>query len=469
MRPALVGVVAGVATGSVVAAGSRGPTLVTWPTPVRTAFPFVLGGVSGVVAGVKVGFLTSCARAIAGRGPGPVTSVAPVAVAVGATAVTAAVGTVVARRVLAGLTQQGRGLDPAFAEPSTDPDVSGGPGSAVAVADLGREGARFVGSVCTPDDIREVTGEDPVASPVRVFVGVDAAATPEQRVAIAMSELRRTGAFDRANLLVQSPAGTGYANSFPVDILEVLSRGDSAAVAVGYGLLPSFLSLGKRRLAALTQRLLLDAIADELRERPTRPRILLYGESLGAGVQEMAVPAGPADLDRYGVAAALWVGTPGNERSDVFHALCAGESYTVDRPEQLPDPMPEPRPRVWFLEHDGDPVVRFRPLLIAHRPAWLPTDGTRGRNVPAEMTWKPFITFAEGFIDTMFATNVKPGLFESRGHDYRADLGAVTTAAFDLPASPEIAQRLETFLRAKEVQRATLIGEAPASTAAPAG
>lgn len=457
MRPAIVGTVAGVAVGGAVAAGSRGPTLVPWPTRVRTAFPFVLGGLSGVAAGLKVGLVTSTARALAGRGPGPATTVAPLAIGVGAATVTAGIGMVVARKVLGGLTQTGRELDPGFATPPADPEVSGSVESAVAMADLGREGARFVGSVSTPDDIRQVTGLEPVAAPVRVFVGVDAAPTPELRVALAMSELRRTGAFDRASLLIQAPAGTGYANSFPVDVLEVLARGDSAAVAVGYGLLPSFLSLSKRRLAALTQRLLLDAIADELRDRPTRPRLLLYGESLGAGVQQMAVPAGPADLDRYGVTAALWVGTPGGERSDGFHGLCAGESYTVDRPEQLPDPVPSPRPRVWFLEHDGDPVVRFRPRLLAHRPAWLPLDGTRGRNVPEQMTWKPGITFAEAFVDTMFATNVKPGLFESRGHDYRADLGAVVTAAFDLPATAEVAQRLEAHLRAKEVERADRI------------
>jgi uncharacterized membrane protein len=459
MRPALVGVAAGVAAGGVVAAGSRGPTLVPWPAQVRAAFPFVLGGLTGAVVGVKVGFVTSCARAVAGRGSGPLTTVTPLLVGAAALGGTAVVGTVVGRKMLSGMAQTGRALDPGFATPPADAEVSGGPGSVVAMADLGREGARFVGSVSLPDDIRQVTGQEPVASPVRVFVGVDAATTPEQRVALAMTELRRTGAFDRAHLLIQAPAGSGYANSFPVDIVEVLSRGDSAAVAIGYGLLPSFLSLGKRRLAALTQRLLLDAIADELRDRPSRPRILLYGESLGAGVQEMAVPAGPADLDRYGVTAALWVGTPGNERSDVFHALCADESYTVDRPDELPDPMPSPRPRVWFLEHDGDPVVRFRPKLIANRPPWLPTDGTRGRNIPESMTWKPGITFVQGFVDTMFATNVKPGLFESRGHDYRADLGAVTTAAYDLPSSPEVAARLEEFLRAKEIARAQRISE----------
>jgi hypothetical protein len=73
------------------------------------------------------------------------------------------------------------------------------------------------------------------------------------------------------------------------------------------------------------------------------------------------------------------------------------------------------------------------------------------------LSWKPGITFAQAFVDTMFATNVKPGLFESRGHDYRADLGAVVTAAFDLPADAETAARLEAFLRASEIAKAERI------------
>ena len=459
MKPATAGLAAGVVAGGIVAGASRGPTLVPWPEKVRTAFPFALGGLVGATVGVKTAWSLALLRAATGRGPGPVTTLAPVLVGAGIVGGVAAAGTVAGRRLLGGLVTQGRDLDPGFATPPADPEVSAGPGSAVTITELGREGARFVGSVTTPDGIREVTGLEPVASPVRVFVGVDAASTPEQRVGLAMEELRRTGAFDRAHLLIQAPAGTGYANSFPVDILEVLTRGDSAAVAVGYGLLPSFLSLTKVGVASHTQRLLLDAIREELSTRTRRPRLLLYGESLGAKVQEAAVPAGPLDLDHYGVAAALWVGTPGGEQADVFHALCAAESYTVDRPEQLPSPMPTPRPRVWFLEHDGDPVVRFRPKLLLNRPAWLPTDGSRGRNIPESMTWKPGITYAQAFVDTMFATNVKPGLFESRGHDYRADLGAVVTAAYDLPADEATAQRLEAYLRQKEIDRAARIAE----------
>lgn len=457
MKAAAAGTVTGVAVGSLVALASRGPTLVPWPEKVRTAFPFVLGGLAGTVAGVKTGFALATLRGLSGRGPGPITTMTPVLVGGAVLGGVAAAGSVAARRLLGQLAEEGRDLDAGFAEPPADPEVSGGPGSVVTVRELGREGARFVGYVSTPDAIREVTGQDPVAEPVRVFVGVDAATTVEQRVGLAMAELRRTGAFDRSHLLIQAPAGSGYANSFPVDVLELLTRGDAAAVAVGYGLLPSFLSLSRVGLAELTQRLLLDAIHDELRGRESRPRLLLYGESLGAKVQQGAVAGGPVDLDHYGVAAALYVGTPGGAGSDSFHALCAAESYTVDRPAQLPDPVPEPRPRVWFLEHDGDPVVRFRRELLLHRPAWLPTDGTRGRNVPAEMTWKPGITYAQALVDTMFATNVKPGLFESRGHDYRADLGAVTTMAFDLPSSPQTAERLEAYLRRTEVERAARI------------
>ncbi|MFY9230373.1 MAG: alpha/beta-hydrolase family protein [Candidatus Nanopelagicales bacterium] len=460
MRPAVIGVGVGAAVGAAVALASRGPTLVEWPTPVRRAFPFVLGGLTGGVVGMKTGASLSLLRAATGRGPGPITSATPVIIGAATLGVVAVAGRLAAARVLGGLAEQGRELDDVNAQPPANPDVSGGPGSLVSVEELGREGARFVNDATTPDGIREVTLQEPVASPVRVFIGVDAASTPEQRVGLAMAELRRTGAFDRGTLLIQAPAGSGYANSFPVDVLEVLTRGDCASVAVGYGVMPSFLSLNKVPVARQTQRLLLDAIRAEVQDRPTRPRLLLYGESLGAEVQESAVPAGPADLDHYGIAAALWVGTPGGDRSDLFHALCADESFTVDRPEQLPDPMPSPRPRVWFLEHDGDPVVRFRPKLLLDRPAWLPTDGQRGRNIPDEMTWKPGITFAEAFVDTMFATHVKPGLFESRGHDYRADLGAVTTTAFDLPSDPDTSERLEAYLRRTEVERAQRLGEA---------
>ena len=295
---------------------------------------------------------------------------------------------------------------------------------------------------------------------MRVFVGFDSADTPEQRVGLAMAELRRTGAFDRAHLLIQAPAGSGYANSFPVDILEVLTRGDCAAVAVGYGLLPSFLSMGKVDVASHTQRLLLDAIRAELsRARPPAAPAAVRREPRGEGAGGRGVGRARSTSTTTASPPPCGSARPAASRRTSSTRCARGSRTRSTVPSSCPSRCPAPRPRVWFLEHDGDPVVRFRPKLLLNRPAWLPVDGTRGRNIPEAMSWKPGITFAQAFVDTMFATNVKPGLFESRGHDYRADLGAVTTAAFDLPSDAGTAERLEAYLRRKEIERAERIGE----------
>lgn len=465
MRPSGIGLAFGLAAGTGVALASRGPTLVEWPVPVRRAFPLALGALVGAGVGIASGTGAATAQAIAGRGRLP--SWPGVAVLTTTAGVLAGAGLLGRRVMLGRMETEGRGLDAGFAEGPDDPAVSGSPASLVPLLALGREGARFVCTATTGDDVRQVMGQEPVAAPVRVFVGVDAAPTVEARVALAMEELERTGAFERSCLLIQAPAGSGYANATPADVLEICSRGDTASVAVGYGLLPSFLSLGKVPIAAQTQALLIESIAAALADRQHRPRLLLYGESLGAKVQQAAIPGGLADLDRLGIDAALWVGTPGGQQSDAFHDRCSGSSITLDRPEQIPVPIPPPRPRVWFLEHDGDPVVRFRPELLGHRPAWLGVDGERGRNVPAAMSWKPGITWAQALVDTMFATNVRPGQFQSLGHDYRADLGAVVCAAYGLTVDHGQAARLEERLRALEVQRAARINGGPETRGGP--
>ena len=431
------------------------PTLVPWPSRVRPAVTAALGGASAAtvfIAAGAVGLRGGAAPTLARRARRLVGAGVAVGTATGAVRVAKT-------RASARLEGGGRQIETGFATPPALETLSGGPGSLVDYATVGREGARFLSSSVPPAVIEEVTGRKPEMSGIRVFVGYDSAPTPEARVALALEELRRTGAYDRANLLIGAPAGSGYANSTPVDVLEILTGGDVAAVAVGYGLLPSFLSLDRVPIASQTQQLLIDGIAADLAGRAQRPRVLLYGESLGARVQQAAIPAGTSDLDRIGADAALWVGTPGGPQSVSFHAAVAGESITIDRPEQIPDPIPVPRPRVWFLEHDGDPVVRFEPTIAYRRPAWL-AQRPRGRNVPEEMLWAPGITWAQVMVDTLFATNVKPGQFESRGHDYRADLGATVTAAYSLSSDPGTAARLETALRALELARAQRIGEA---------
>jgi uncharacterized membrane protein len=434
-----------------------GPTLMPWPDKVERAFPLVVGAIGMGVAVAP--WLTAVSAARAVRGDGPRLR----SIAIGAAGASAAVlaGRMARRRLVRKLRDGARDVDPGFQRAPESPLVSTGPGSLVTPADVGREGARYVGTATTEDDVAFVTGEPSVAAPIRVFVGLDAAESIEQRVTLAMSELRRTGAFERSCLLVQAPAGTGYANSTPVDVMELLTRGDCASVAVGYGLLPSFLSLDRVDLARRTHGALLEAIADECASLDDAPRLLLYGESLGAKVQQAALPAGPLDLDRLGIDAAVWVGTPGGSDYDRAHRMFDVVSVTLDHPDQIPDELSSrPQPRVWFLEHDGDPVVRFRADLVHARPAWLA--GTRGRGVPDDMVWRPGITWAQVLVDTVYATDVTPGDFRSAGHDYRADLGAVVTCAFGLAlaeGNPTYGwqSRLEQRLRELEVRRARLV------------
>jgi uncharacterized membrane protein len=374
-------------------------------------------------------------------------------VAVGIAGVAAGVLAGARAVLLPRLEQTGREHDAGLAAPPVSELVSGGRDSTVSYASLGREGARFVQTVTTAQDISAVLGAPALAEPIRIFVGVESGSSPEQRVDLAIAEMRRTGAFERSTIVVQSPAGSGYANPTPVQVVEIATAGDCASVAVGYGLLPSFLSLDRVERATHTQRLLLQAIFTELSARDVddRPRILLYGESLGARVQQRAIT--PAELVQRNIHAALWVGTPGGRDSDRFRALLTEPAVVVDRPEQLPRPLPQPHPRVWFLEHDGDPVVRFRRDLLHRHPEWL-RQHPRGRLVPDEMHWMPVITWIQVLVDTLFATHVTAGEFDSAGHDYRGDLGAVVCAAFDFHLPPEAMIRLEAGLRRLEVERA---------------
>ncbi len=431
-------VFAGIATGVATAFLARGESLVQWPDRVRMLFP----GVMGALAGSSTVALALAPRARPRHLPTLVTGLVMFGGA----------GWFIARKKLQGIEQNGAELDPTLTEPPASPLVSGGPTSEVNYSLLSREGARFVHSATDWSD--SAVSIPRVMEPIRVFVSVLHASAIADRVALAVRELSRTGAFERKFLLVQSPAGSGYANSTPVDVLEFLSGGDCATVVVSYGLLPSFLSLNKVSNAGDTQRALLESLGAEieLRERQGKPvpQLFVYGESLGAKVQQYALPLGPVDMDRFHISRALWVGTPGGATADGFHQLCSGDSFTIDRPEQIPSNADA---RVWFLEHDGDPVVRFRPNLTWSPPPWLEQQ-PRGRNIPEAMSWKPALTWATVLVDTIFATNVKPGDFQSWGHDYRADLGEVAARAFGFHPTPEVMTQLQATLRECELARA---------------
>jgi len=217
------------------------------------------------------------------------------------------------RRVDHRIEQGAEQIEAAFDQAPTSQLVSGGPGSRVAWDTLSRQGRRNVATALRPEAIEAVMGEPAAAEPVRVFVGLESALTETQRVALTVEELERTGAFDRELLLLISPTGTGYVNYVAVETAEYLTRGNIASVAMQYSLRPSPLSLDRVAEGRHHYRMLIDAIHNKLQERPPekRPRVVLFGESLGAWTsQDAFAHRGTQGLLNAGVDRAIWIGTP---------------------------------------------------------------------------------------------------------------------------------------------------------------
>ena len=398
--------------------------------------------------------LARLGRGISKHAPGPAPFwTAACLAAIGAAA--AGAGTVGLRRVKSELTTAGKAADAALADPPPDPFVSGGPGSLLNYDTLSREGRRYVRWRVNKSDL-EAAGHVAPSEPVRVFVGIDSAPSIEQQVDLATAELDRLDAWDRQVLIAVSPAGSGYANSVPVEALEYFVNGSCASVVVQYGVLPSMFSTDKVPAATQTFRLLIDRIHDRIMERPqgSRPKFLIYGESLGARAAELALLQEPAlvDLTTASVAkvdAALFVGTPGGPslRDLLLHHPA---TVHVDRWQALPDLIPD-HVQLWFLEHDADPVTRFSAELVARKPDWLATEPP-GRNVPPQMRWLPLLTWQQVLFDVAYATQAQSGVFRSVGHDYRADLGQVVATAF-APESKSQTEHVQMLLAQREVAR----------------
>jgi len=370
-------------------------------------------------------------------------------------------------------------IEPAYARPPTTPYVSGSPDSLLPYEDLGQQGRHYVTDVVTPDLIREVLGEPAVAHPIRTYVGYNSEPVyTTGRAELALAELERSGAFDRSHLLLVNPTGTGWIDNTMIEAAELLARGDIATCCIQYGRFPSFLSVQKVALGRSQFRLLLWGIKQRLLERPAtrRPKVLVFGESLGAWASsDVVMYQGIAGFDHYGVDRALWVGLPGLarwSRSGMARGANAlvpdGTVGVFDHHEQLAALGDDQRDqlRAVILSHDNDPIAALNADLLIKRPHWL--RGRRGRGVPDEMRWIPLVTFWQTALDAANAMVTVPGEFRSFGHDYRADMARFVHDAYHLPTvTEEQMQRVESTLRALELERAQRMA-ADAEGAAPA-
>jgi uncharacterized membrane protein len=357
-------------------------------------------------------------------------------------------------------------VEPAYASPPESPLVSGSPESISAFAELGQQGRRYVTDVVTPGMIEDVMGEPAVAHPIRTYVGFNSVPLYQSgRAEMALDELERTGAFDRKFLLLVSPTGTGWVDQTAVEAAEFLARGDIATCSVQYGRFPSFLCVQKVGLGRGQFRLLLWGIRQRLRERPPeeRPKVLVFGESLGAWTSsDVVMSQGIAGFDHYGVDRALWLGLPAlakwsrNGMSTGSNELVPEGSVGVfDRHEQLAELSTAERDRLRavVLSHDNDPIACLRPELMIGEPDWLQVE-TKGRNVPDDMSWIPINTFWQVMIDAANAMVTVPGQFGSFGHDYRGDTAAFVRDAYHLPGTTDVQMdRLEEALVALDLER----------------
>ncbi|NVN53573.1 alpha/beta hydrolase [Mycolicibacterium hippocampi] len=312
-----------------------------------------------------------------------------------------------------------------------EPERSGSPESFASWESLGYQGRNFVAGGPGAEELTRLNGR-PAEEPIRVYVGLQTADTDEARMAVLLSELERSGAFEREVLVIVPTTGTGWVNPIAARSLEMMYNGDTAIVGSQYSYLPSWISfLGDQQKSMDSGRMMIDAIHDRWVQLPEdeRPRLLLYGESLGSMAGQGAFDWLP-DISRMGFSSVLWVGPP--NASPLWQAITARRDPGTPEVEpryddgrtvrfsqgndaaQIARDTADPwdGTRVLFLQHASDPIVWWSPELLFTRPDWLAEPP--GRDRTASMRWYPIITFWQVAADMTNAASVPDG----HGHNY---------------------------------------------------
>lgn len=208
-------------------------------------------------------------------------------------------------------------LDDGVAPPS-DPGMTGSSASYIAWDGLGRQGRHFISSGPSDTAIADFWKE-PAKDPVRVYVGLNNAETPQKRAALALKELLRQKAFDRSILVIVAPTGTGWVDPAAMNRLEYLHKGDVASVALQYSYLASWLSLmvepenGQEAAKAL-----FNEIYSYWKTLPKdhKPRLYLHGLSLGALNSQLSTDIYDVVADPF--QGALWSGPRSAAPCDIW-------------------------------------------------------------------------------------------------------------------------------------------------------
>ncbi|MEV5836183.1 alpha/beta-hydrolase family protein [Nocardia sp. NPDC052112] len=249
---------------------------------------------------------------------------------------------------------------------------SGSAGSAISWLSLGAQGRKFVAG--SP------------AGPRRVYVGLDSAPDLDSRVALAIRELERSGGFERSNIVLAVPTGSGWIDANAVRGFYERFGDDVALVGMQYSYAPSWVTfVFGRDDAVASARALFDAVERRIGTLDHKPELYVYGQSLGA-LGGSSIFTDDADQDRR-TCATLWAGPP------------AGQVH---------------RAGATVLANSSDPVVHWSPSLLWRAPE------LRDVRVDAPAPqWLPVVSFLQTSADLLAALNAPPG----HGHRYGTDQG----------------------------------------------
>ena len=321
--------------------------------------------------------------------------------------------------------------------PPVVPERSASPDSPVTWESVGGQGRVFLGRGPSRLDIAQVSGGE-AKEPIRVYAGMPTAgAGIEQAASTVVEELRRTGAFDRAVILLAASTGSGWVDEWQVQPLEFLTRGDCATASLQYSYVPSALNwLTGLEPAQVASAALFRAVRAELdaMDEAHRPALFVCGESLGAFASQSVFASAREALEQ--VDGALWVGTP------AFTPMHA--ALTAARHRGSPEVAPvvdnarrvrfvnEPSdlrtdlygrelgawgfPRLVYAQHPSDPVVWWNNKLIWTQPDWLRERA--GRDVSRDVEFTRFVTFIQVLADLPVAGTAPGG----HGHTYHEEL-----------------------------------------------
>jgi len=320
-------------------------------------------------------------------------------------------------------------------EPETeqpiDPLKTGSSASLLAWYDLGRAGREFISSGPTREEISTFSGRSSL-EPIRVYVGLRSAETPEARAKLALEELKRVGGFDRSVLIVVTPTGTGWVDPAALDSVEYLHDGAVASIALQYSYLGSWLYLlAGADYGADAARALFKEVYEYWTTLPKdrRPRLYLHGLSLGAKNSEQSTDLIEVLGDPF--AGALWSGPPYSSRlwrsltdrrnpgspawlprfRNGSFARFMNQHGEAAGPDSAPNAAWGPM-RVVYLQYASDPVTFFDYRSLYRGPEWMLPP--RGPDVSPQLRWYPVVTLLQLMLDMFMATGAPIGY----GHVY---------------------------------------------------